>query len=82
MARKLVENDFQIFKAPPPPKLVENDFFDFFSTPPNKLGGVQNIFEKNEKKSKFFKIAWNGENIGQKWFLEFSTTTPLNEFLI
>ena len=34
---------------------------------------------KNGKKSKLFKIAWNGEKIGQTQFLEFLTPAPLHK---
>ena len=35
----------------------------------------KNFFE-NEKKIKLFKIAWNGEKIGRKWFFDFLGPPP------
>ena len=52
MARKLVKNDFLILTTPPLLKV-------------NKIWYLQICCQK-WKKSKLFKIAWNGEKFGQK----------------
>ena len=50
-------------------KLVEHDFWNFYP-PPQKNWRTTNFCQKL-KKSKLFKIAWNGEKTSQKWFLDF-----------
>ena len=53
----------------------ENEFWG--NTPPIKKNRVpKKSFVKNEKKSKLFKIAWNGEKIGRKWVLDFLAPPP------
>ena len=53
--------------------------FELFSPPPPKkinFGGVQKFFCQKWKKSKMFKIAWNGKKIGRKRFLDFLAPPP------
>ena len=46
----------------------------FWGTPPpkkkNNFGGRTKICCQKRKKSKLFKITWNGEKIDRKWFLD------------
>ena len=49
-------------------KLVEK-LFGFFRPPPKKNRVPKQKFGQKWKKSKLFKIAWNGEKIDKKRFL-------------
>ena len=47
-----------------------------FSFPPKKFGGRTKFFCRKWKKSKLFKIAWNGEKISRKRVLDFLGPPP------
>ena len=59
---------------------MKNGQTEFWGTPlppqKNIWGGVQKFVIKNEKKSKLFKNAWNGEKIGQKKVSDFLAPSP------
>ena len=65
MARTFIKSDFQFFD-PPPPKEIWWAYKFFFS---------------KMKKSKLFKITWNGEKISQKRVLDFLAPPPKKKYL-
>ena len=52
--------------------------FGFFGRPPHQQNRIPltNVRSKLKKKTKLFKIAWNGENIDRKWLLDFLAPPP------